>query len=276
MEDRRRLAATCEHAARAGGAELMAWRGRFAAREKAARDLVTDADLASQAAATRLIRQQHPGHAILAEESPQTDRAGSDYCWIVDPLDGTTNYVHGFPFYCVSVAVSWGAEVVAGAVYDPVRDECFTAARGEGAFLDGAPLRTSDVEQLEQALAAVSFPAHLASDSADLASFLRAAPRCQAIRRTGSAALNLAYVAAGRLDAHWAHEIFPWDAAAGTLLVQEAGGVATGVGGEAFRWDAAHYLAASTEALHRALLPLVGAAEAPSDAPRGGSAGQRV
>lgn len=251
------LLAVCDEAARAGARELLAWKGRFATREKAIHDLVTDADLASERAVRQVIAAHFPDHGILGEEAPAADQLERDYCWVVDPLDGTTNYVHGFPCYGVSIAVARRGELLAGVVYDPEREECFAAAAGEGARLNGKPIATSAVAKVSDSLLAVSFPARLTSASADLQAFLRTAPECQAIRRTGSAALNLAYVACGRLDGHWAHEIHPWDAAAGVLLVQEAGGVATACDGRPFNLAAAEYLAASTMELHQALLPLV-------------------
>jgi myo-inositol-1(or 4)-monophosphatase len=257
MHDLAELRFSCELAARAGGAALLAWRGRFVASEKKARDLVTDADLASQAAVARVLAERHPDHALLGEESPDAVPPDRGYCWIVDPLDGTTNYVHGFPCYAVSVAVACDGRLLAGVVFDPLAEECFSAAVGCGATLNGQRLRVSDVQRIDHALVAVSLPPQLRRDSPDLLSFLQTAPLCQAIRRTGSAALNLAYVASGRLDAHWAHEIHAWDAAAGVLLVQESGGVCTNVAGAPFQLAAPHYLAAANRHLHAQLLPLI-------------------
>jgi myo-inositol-1(or 4)-monophosphatase len=251
------LLAVAEQAARAGGKELLAWRGRFASREKGVHDLVTDADLASEAAVRSAISRALPEHGILGEEAPAVDQLSREYCWVVDPLDGTTNYVHGFPCYCVSVAVAQGGRLLAGVVYDPVHEECFTAAAGAGAQLNGQPMAVTAAQSAGEALLAVSFPARWTIESPDVQAFLRVAPLCQAIRRTGSAALNLAYVACGRLDGHWAHAINPWDSAAGVLLVQEAGGVATGCDGRPFELAAGNYLTAATPQLHAELAPLV-------------------
>jgi myo-inositol-1(or 4)-monophosphatase len=251
------LLIVAEEAARAGARELMAWRGKFTSRFKGRHDLVTDADVASEKAIRAVLGRHFPDHGILGEEAPAAEQLRRTYCWVVDPLDGTTNYVHGFPCYGVSVAVAREGRLLAGVVYDPLHDECFTASVGGGARLNGEPIATADVVGVEDSLLAVSFPAHLARESADLEAFLRIAPLCQAIRRTGSAALNLAYVACGRLDGHWAHEIYPWDAAAGVLLVQEAGGVATGSDGRPFELAAGDYLAACNSQLHAALVPLV-------------------
>lgn len=251
------LLKVAEEAALAGARELNAWRGRFTARQKGRHDLVTDADLASERAIRAVISRHFPEHGVLGEEAPVREQLEREYCWVVDPLDGTTNYVHGFPCYGVSVAVARGAQLMAGVFYDPTREECFSAAAGNGATLNGASIATSDATKLGEALLAVSFPANLTRESPDLESFLQVAPKCQAVRRSGSAALNLAYVACGRLDGHWAHVIYPWDAAAGVLLVQEAGGVATGSDGRPFELAAGDYLTAATRELHTALVPLV-------------------
>ena len=246
--------ATCEAAARAGGRELNDWRGRFTTREKGITDLVTDADLASQAAIQRVIAERYPEHGFIGEEVTEVAYPqGDQLTWVVDPLDGTTNYVHGYPHYAVSVALTRGRDLQVGVVYDPVTDLCFSAAAGEGARCNGEPLRTASVEKLSDALVAVSLPAHVSQISPDLADFVTSAQRCQAVRRSGSAALNLAFVAQGWLDAFWAHQIHPWDVAAGVLLIREAGGLVTGLdGGEFDLWNP-HFLSAATPRLHTAL-----------------------
>ncbi|MEM9351568.1 MAG: inositol monophosphatase family protein [Planctomycetota bacterium] len=247
----------CEAAAKLGGAELLRLRGTAASREKAPRDFVTDADLASQEAIRRVVADAYPEHGFLGEESEDFAQLESEYCWVVDPLDGTTNYVHDFPFFAVSVAVCFRGQVVAGAVFDPLRQECFAAALGHGAELNGQPIRASETTEINEALVAASLPPQVSSDDADLNSMLRVSPACRAIRRTGSAALNLAYVASGRMDAHWAHSIRPWDAAAGVLLITEAGGVVTSSTGGDFRIEEPNYLAAATGELHSAVLALL-------------------
>jgi myo-inositol-1(or 4)-monophosphatase len=252
------LLAVCEQAARAGAEQLLAWRGRFQTREKAPRDLVTDADLASEQAVRRVIAEHFPAHGILGEEAPVMEQLERPYCWVVDPLDGTINYAHGLPCYGVSIAVTQNGRLLAGVVLDPERNECFSAAAGGGARLNGQPMKVSHAETVEESLVAVSFPPRLDDNSLDLRAFMQVGPVCQAVRRTGSAALNLAYVACGRLDAHWAHEIHPWDAAAGVLLVQEAGGAVTAAAGQPFDLARADYLAAATPSLHGRLLPLIG------------------
>lgn len=257
MPETAQLLSTCEAAARAGALQLMAWRGRFTTREKAARDLVTEADLASQQAIRTLISEEFPDHGFLGEEDPVAEQLSRPYCWVVDPLDGTTNYVHDFPFYAVSVAVAREGQPVAGAIFDPFREECFLAAEGQGACLNGKPIAPSTTTDVREALVAVSFPPQWRGDSPDLQAFLQVVPHCQAVRRTGSAALNLAYVACGRLDAHWAHQIHPWDSAAGFLLVRESGGVATASRGGAFQLVHGDYFVAATSQLHKTLLPLI-------------------
>jgi myo-inositol-1(or 4)-monophosphatase len=251
------LLEVCKLAARAGAEQLVAWRGRFQTREKAPRDLVTDADYASEQAVRRVITEHFPAHGILGEEAAVMAQLNLPYCWVVDPLDGTINYAHGLPCYGVSVAVAHQGELLAGVVYDPERNECFSATAGGGATLNGQSIAVSRAETIEESLVAVSFPPRLDDESLDLRAFMRVAPLCQAMRRTGSAALNLAYVACGRLDAHWAHEIHPWDSAAGVLLVREAGGAVSAATGGAFDLARADYLAASTTKLHERLVPLI-------------------
>ena len=257
MPTHEELLATCERAAAAGAVELLKWRGRFSTREKGARDLVTDADLASQNAVRAVIEAEYPNHGFLGEEDPDPQQLRKPYCWVVDPLDGTTNYVHDYPFFAVSVAVAKQGQIVAGVVLDPLRDECFRAAEGLGSQLNGETIAVSTTTDVEQSLVAISFPPDLQADSPDLQAFLQVATRCQAVRRTGSAALNLAYVACGRLDAHWAHFIFPWDSAAGELLVREAGGVTTASRGGDYCLEQGNYAVSATAELHAALMPLI-------------------
>ena len=214
----------CEEAVRAGAAVLQSWRGRFEVSSKGPRDLVTEADLASQAEIQRLVTAAFPEYGFEGEENLQEQREAAGLRFVVDPLDGTTNYVHGYPAYCVSVALADGDRLLAGAIYDPLADECFTAMAGHGAWLNGARLRVSTTTAPAESLVAVSFPAQSESESLAVRDFLAVLPAVQAIRRSGSSALNLAYLAAGRLDAFWARRIASWDVAAGLLLVQEAGG----------------------------------------------------
>lgn len=253
------LLETCEAAARAGGRELLTWRDRFQTREKGIADLVTDADLASEAAIRRVIATRFPDHAFIGEEQQANALPASadQIAWIADPLDGTTNYVHSYPHYAVSVAAVRGSELLAGVVFDPVAERCFTAAAGRGAWCNGVRLSTSAVTRASSALVAVSLPAHVEPHSPDLADFVEAAQVCQGVRRSGSAALNLAHVASGVLDAFWATHIHPWDVAAGVLLVREAGGIVTARDGSEFDLWHPHFLAAAGMELHGELLSVL-------------------
>jgi myo-inositol-1(or 4)-monophosphatase len=260
------LLRTCEDAARAGGRELMEWRGRFGVREKGVTDFVTDADLSSQEAVRRVICSRFPEHEFIGEEQAPEKMPGADDAirWVVDPLDGTTNYVHGYPHYAVSVAVARGSDLLAGVVFDPVADECFAASSGGGASCNGVKLQVSATTRVGEALVAVSLPARVRRDATDLLDFVEAVQVCRGVRRSGSAALNLAYVAWGCLDAFWAAHIHPWDVAAGVLLVREAGGVVSGRDGAVFQLWNPHFVAASRDELRRDLLRVLTPFEARS------------
>ena len=190
-------------------------------------DLVTDIDRKVEDLIVSAINETFPDHGILAEEG--TEHLGeSSVRWIIDPIDGTTNYAHGFPFFCVSIAFESDGEVVSGVVYDPIRDELFTARIGEGSFLNGAPLDVSKTDTLAHSLLATGFPYDIrTSTENNLDNFARFAVTAQAIRRAGSAALDLCYVACGRFDGFWEIKLQPWDIAAASLIVTEAGGIVT-------------------------------------------------
>ena len=211
-----------ELAARAGGDVLRDWRGRFAVSTKGPKDLVTEADVASQKTIREILLSRFPDHGFIGEEG-DPDPSTAPLRWMVDPLDGTSNYVHGYPAYCVSVALAYRDEVLAGAIYDPVADECFTATRGGGARLENRVLCTTNPLQLSDALVAVSFPPHVDRESLAVTDFLSIIPHVHSVRRTGSTAINLAYIAAGRLDGFWVRRIACWDVAAGLLIAAEAG-----------------------------------------------------
>jgi myo-inositol-1(or 4)-monophosphatase len=258
-------AEVCEKAVRAAGAVLREKIGQVEVREKGRSDLVTEADLASQELVRRMILDAFPEHTVLGEEEaaapdPPGGRVSGDraeYRWIVDPLDGTTNYVHQVPHFCVSLALERAGRLLVGAVYDPVADECFSAVAGQGAYLGGRPIHTSNVCRLSEALATVGFPAVVTADSPDLKLFLAALGQCQSIRRTGSAALNLCYLAAGRFDACWSFCTKTWDVAAGVLLILEAGGTVTAPDGSPFVLETGHYVAAAGAELHAQVRALV-------------------
>lgn len=189
-------------------------------------NLVTEADLASEGFIIERIRSYYPKHDILAEESGAAVEIGGDnrWKWIIDPLDGTTNYAHGYPCFCVTLALEHDGEIVLGATFDPTRDEMFAAELGAGASLNGRQIRVSDTETLQDALLCTGFPYNV-SDKADFIDHFSAfTTRARGIRRDGSAALDLAYVACGRFDGFWEEGLHPWDVAAGVLFVEEAGG----------------------------------------------------
>jgi myo-inositol-1(or 4)-monophosphatase len=270
----------CRRAVRKAGATVQQWIGKTSVRHKGPSDLVTEADFASQEVIKAMVLGAFPHHTLLGEEEPQKPRDRLEkphhcvekprdcvvgvpgvekpaYRWITDPLDGTTNYVHRVPHYCVSLALEHAGTVLVGAVYDPCQDELFSAARGRGAYLNGTRIHTSDVAKLSDALGATGFPAHVTPDAPDLLVFNEAVFRCQGVRRTGSATLNLCYMAAGRFDVLWAFSTKVWDVAAGALLIQEAGGVLTAPGGGPFVLDDARYIAAANAALYPGLCEMV-------------------
>jgi myo-inositol-1(or 4)-monophosphatase len=254
----------CEQAARAGGQVLRELQGQIKVREKGPRDLVTEADLASQEVIRKIIAKEFPDHDFRGEEDAATSEvakppgnSNSHYCWVVDPLDGTTNYVHQLPLYCVSVALRLGDDVVCGAVFDPVSAECFTAVADGGAFLNGSVIRVSDCHRLEDALVAASFAPNVPRGSIEVARFIEVLHRCQAVRRLGSAALNLCYVAAGRLDAYFAANIKVWDVAAGQLILREAGATLTALDGGLFKLDQPRFASAATAPLHSELMAVL-------------------
>jgi myo-inositol-1(or 4)-monophosphatase len=198
-------------------------------------DLVTDADLRSEQAVVETIAKAFPAHRILAEEKGLHADQESPYTWIIDPLDGTTNFAHGFPAYCVSIGLEHQGRTILGVVLDPTRDELFLARDGGGAFLNGAPLQVSATPTIDAALLVTGFAYDIRESARNnLGHFARFALRAQGVRRTGAAALDLCYVAAGRFDGFWEMKLHPWDTAAGALIVQEAGGRVTDFKGGPF------------------------------------------
>ncbi len=204
-------------------------------------DLVTDADRAAEKLITDRISKQFPGHDLFGEEGTRTN-TGSDYRWYIDPLDGTTNFAHSFPVFCVSLGLEFKGERVAGVLYDPTRDELFAAEKGSGMFLNGERKRVSSVEKLAECLTATGFPSHKRHKNPNIYFYHVITLRTHGVRRAGSAALDLASVASGRLDAFWEFNLNPWDTAAGSLLVEEAGGRIT-------RFDGSPWLIDSRETL---------------------------
>ncbi len=223
-------------------------------------DVVTEADMASDQLLANAIQARFPHHAILSEEGAvdlQEELDSIPYLWLVDPLDGTVNYAHGHPIWGVSLALAERGKVTTGVTYDPLRDEMFWAIRGKGAWCNGRQMRVSEPSRLRRALVATGFPyrrATLADNN--LAEFSAVMPRVQGMRRAGSAVLDLAYVADGRLDAYWEMSLSPWDWATGCLLVQEAGGTVTGIHGESWSLAMGHALV-SNGRLHNELMALL-------------------
>ena len=199
-------------------------------------DLVTQVDLTLEKMIAEAIHGRFPDHSVFGEEGWREGEAReADYAWFVDPLDGTTNYVHGYPMFCVSIAFTQRGDVLLGAIYDPLRDELFYAAKGEGATLNDRRIVVSDTDRLISSLLSTGFPYQRATlPDNNVALLSKVIDRIQGVRRSGSVALDLAYVAAGRLDGHWELHVKPWDTAAGGLLVEEAGGRITGIEGEAW------------------------------------------
>jgi myo-inositol-1(or 4)-monophosphatase len=249
------LLASAVDAARLGGEVLLrhlARSGDLAVSTKGAKDWVTRADREAESAIVDFLRRRHPDSAFRAEESPATPGSGPE--WIIDPLDGTTNFIHSYPFFATSVAVRAGGEVRAGAVHDPVRDELFAARKGAGATLNGSAIRVSTVTDLKDALLVTGFPFRTIDV---LPQFLRSLERLirisAGVRRDGSAALDCCYVACGRLDGFWEYGLSAWDIAAGCLLVEEAGGRVTDFEGARGFLDSGN-LVASPKPIHPAFL----------------------
>lgn len=214
-------------------------------------DLVTEADRASEKLIVERIHRAFPGHGIFGEEGTRSNLE-SEYRWYIDPLDGTTNFAHGFPAFCVSLGLerrtgslkeSEDGEMVAAVLYDPLRDELFTAEKGKGAYLNGNRIHVSRTRVLAEALVATGFPSRKRHDNPNIHFYQQFTLRSHGVRRAGSAALDLAYTACGRLDAFWEFNLNPWDTSAGALLVTEAGGTITGFDGGRFRLDSREVLA---------------------------------
>ncbi len=218
--------------ARDAGSVLIDRLGRAKVSKKGDIDLVTEADLAAEKLIIDRIKSHYPRHAILAEESGASDgievvSGETDWKWIIDPLDGTTNYAHGYPCFCVSIAVERAGAIEIGVVYDPTRDELFAAERGNGATLNDRPMRVSTVDDLNRAMLCTGFPYNVRERPNFERDFVNFTMTAQAVRRDGSAALDLAYLACGRFDGFWEDGLNAWDIAAGMLLVEEAGGRVT-------------------------------------------------
>ncbi|QID18059.1 inositol monophosphatase [Nitrogeniibacter mangrovi] len=231
---------------------------RIRVEAKAANDFVTEVDRAAEAAIIETLLDAYPGHGILAEESGRTaGNADSEFQWIIDPLDGTTNFIHGFPQYAVSIALAKNGVVEQGVVYDPTRNELFTATKGAGAMLNERRIRVSRRNKLAESLIATGFPfREFDHVDAYLAMFKDVCQKTAGIRRPGAAALDLAYVACGRADGFWELGLSIWDMAAGALLVQEAGGLISDLAGESEYLHTGNVVA-GTPKVFAQLLPII-------------------
>jgi myo-inositol-1(or 4)-monophosphatase len=217
--------------------QMAAFRGVFTISKKGAIDLVTDVDLEIERMFRATVAERYPDHDVLGEElgTHVTGRDASPHCWFFDPIDGTTNFAHGLPIFCSSLALEVGGKLTVAAVYDPTRDELFTAERGRGAHLNAEPIRVSTTMTLIDALLVTGFPYSIHRDpEATLGLFGAFIERARAVRRLGSAALDVCYVAAGRMDGFWEQGLGPWDVAAAALLVHEAGGRISDITGQPF------------------------------------------
>jgi myo-inositol-1(or 4)-monophosphatase len=253
------LATAIEAVVRAGDVQLSRFGTDVHINKKGAIDLVTEIDLQIEREFRQMIAERFPDHVVLGEEFElHGDReARSPYCWVFDPVDGTTNYAHGLPIFCSSLALEVDGEIVVAAIYDPTRRELFTAERGQGAWLNGRPLHVSTADNLLDSLLVTGFHYGIQRDPEELVGLFREfITRARAVRRLGSAALDLAYVAAGRFDGYWESKIQPWDVAAGALIVAEAGGRVSTVAGEPFRSRAGSVLATNGR-IHDLMLDVI-------------------
>ena len=259
-ESYREFRAVAEHAAREAGQLLLGSYGKVAAREKQPGDLVTEADSASQRRIAEILDRSCPGHTLLAEEDGAVPDPDNPWRWVVDPLDGTINFAHGFPFWCVSIALEHAGELVVGVIHNPLTGQMFAGSKGEGAELDGKPMRVSSAARLYNSLISCGWPNQFEADAdRTLAHVRRMSIGTHSVRRTGSAALNLAYVAAGAFEVFYATSINPWDVAAGVVLVREAGGTVSLLDGGDYDMYRRQLLATNGKVHREAVEALAGA-----------------
>ncbi len=238
--------------AQAAGDLLMSYFGKVAIEYKGEVDLVTKADRESEQLVVNAIKQRWPGHDVIGEEGTNI-RQGGEYKWYVDPLDGTTNFAHGYPVFCVSIALEKKGERIAGVVYDPTRREMFAAEKGSGTELNGRKVEVSKTAQLSECIVATGFPSQKRHKNPNIHFYHQITMKTHGVRRAGSAAMDLAYVACGRFDGYWELNLNPWDTAAGVLLVQEAGGIVTDFWNAPFDIASREVLAGNA-AIHPALM----------------------
>lgn len=245
-------------AGKKAGALLLSYiRSGFRIKHKNPINLVTDADHAAEQCIIDCLRSRFPTHGFLAEERGRTEQSPSPFLWIIDPLDGTTNFAHGFPAYCVSIGLEYQNRSILGVVFDPSRNELFTAIEGRGAQLNGQAIRVSATQSLDNSLLVTGFAYDVReSPRNNLDHFVKFALKAQGLRRTGSAALDLCYVAAGRFDGFWEVKLNPWDMAAGSVIVREAGGRLTNFSGDELSIYGQE-LVASNGHIHQAMLDVL-------------------
>lgn len=257
--DPRYLATAIEIVTRAGALQRERFGSDLRIEKKGDIDLVTEVDVDVERMARAVLASRFPDHDVLAEEALGAGRPGASHRWVFDPLDGTTNFAHGIPIFCSALALEIDGEAVIGAVFDPNRQELFTAERGVGAWLNGAPIRVSSTARLIDAVLVTGFPYDVHQTLADvMALFSAYVGSARAIRRLGSAAIDLCWLAAGRMDGFWEQRLKPWDTRAGALLVEEAGGRISGLDGAPWHPDGGHLLA-SNGALHDQMLAVAAA-----------------
>jgi myo-inositol-1(or 4)-monophosphatase len=247
-------------AARLGGNVLLKWLGKTSTREKGPQDLVTQADFESQTVIRDFLGKEFPKHQFVGEESLPDEAAGeteSEYCWIVDPLDGTTNYVHQLRSFAVSIALRQNKETIVGTVLDPVLDECYAAVKGQGATLNGTAIHNSGCTEMAKSLFVFSFGRGTRRNDPDALRFLNLLENVGSVRRLGSAALNLCYVACGRTDGYWATSLQKWDVAAGWLIATEAGATLADFTGREINLEKPHFCITATPELFRQVKPLL-------------------
>ena len=256
MPDYRTVAVAAAH--QAGNIIADAYRTDFRVdyKQGTMTNLVTEVDRRAEEVILEMLSASFPDHRILAEEGGETDRKDSPFRWLVDPLDGTTNFAHGFPVFSVSIGLEVDGRMRLGVVYDPLRHELFEAEAGKGALLNGQAIHVSKVTDLAKALLVTGFPYDHDGRRQNLDFFARFVLDAQGVRRTGSAAIDFCYVATGRVDGFWELKLYPWDVAAGSLIVAEAGGKVTDFAGNAFTLEGAQTVA-SNGAVHQAMLKVI-------------------
>jgi myo-inositol-1(or 4)-monophosphatase len=267
------LTTAVESVVRAGDMMLSRLDGDFRIDKKSAIDLVTDVDVAVERMFRELIAQRFPDHVVVAEELGGVASVPAGPCWVFDPIDGTTNFAHGLPIFCSSIALEIDGVAEVAAVYDPTRRELFTAERNGGAFLNGRPLRVSSAATLIDAMLVTGFPYDVHARLDEIVDLFKAfVGRARAVRRLGSAAIDLCYVAAGRMDGFWEGSLHAWDIAGGALIVNEAGGRVTRLDGGPFASRGGEVLA-SNSLIHDAMLEVIRAYRSGRDAATGSSSG---